>query len=80
MSDSMAAQTYSVPGWFVKFCAFVLVLMIPWASWVTIELTKMSVKLEKNLELEGKLQSHEKDHITRREHDGLVRRVEKLEK
>lgn len=76
----MAANSYTIPGWFVKFCAFILIMMMPWASWVTLTLTEMTVKLERNLQLEGIFADHEDDHVTRREFESLRHRVEKLEK
>lgn len=76
----MASDSYVVPGWFVKFSGLILVLMIPWASWVTLNLTKNTVLLENYLKLEPEFEDHKKDHLSRREFDALVLRVAKLEK
>jgi hypothetical protein len=47
MSDS----TWNIPIWFIRLAAGVLTLAVPWAGWVTVQLTAINVRLEATAEL-----------------------------
>lgn len=74
MADTNGSVT--LPGWFVKLAGIVLALMVPWASWVTMQLATLGVRMEmaasQNL-LVVKLQ--EKVHENERRLDKLETRM-----
>jgi len=37
-------QNYTIPNWFVHFATFIMVTLIPWAAWVTVQNIEMGVK------------------------------------
>jgi hypothetical protein len=50
MSDD-SAIAWNIPIWFVRLAAGVLTLAVPWAGWVTIQLTAINVRLEATAEM-----------------------------
>jgi hypothetical protein len=44
-------EDWNIPIWFVRLAAGVLALAVPWAGWVTIQLTAINVRLEATAEL-----------------------------
>ena len=93
MSDD-SNITWNIPIWFVRLAAGVLTLAVPWAGWVTIQLTAINVRLEATAEmrrdvdqLTTQIASHVTDvdvhlaglrDVTRRV-DRIEARIERLE-
>ena len=50
----------TVPLWFVRIVTGVVVLAIPWASWVTIQLAQIGVRIESQSELRERVDLLEK--------------------
>ena len=69
----------NVPKWFLAVVSMFLSAAVPWAYSITLQINTLSVKLERNLELEGKFETHKQDHVTQKQLDEIKRRLEKLE-
>ena len=40
----MNSNSTTIPSWFLHFATFIMVTLIPWAAWVTVQNIEMGVK------------------------------------
>ena len=68
---------YKIPNWFIAAAAFVLMLVIPWACWVSMTLARIQAKLDVSEDVRGELTSHLADPAI---HHTLSIQLERLRK
>lgn len=52
-------KNYTIPIWFISFATFIMVTLIPWAAWVTMQNIEMNVKQEFILERLQKIENRQ---------------------
>jgi hypothetical protein len=74
----MPADTdWRIPVWFVRLVSAVLTLAVPWASWVTVQLVTIGVRVDQAVESRQEIQRVSErlaDHLASPDsHSGLTR-------
>lgn len=67
-------QTVNIPAWVYRAIAFYLLLTLPWMGWVTVQLSKIDVKIQSSRETAEALRQVSVWRMAE-----LERRVSKLE-
>ena len=79
MTAKKDPEVLTIPKWFVTSIHVIVLSSLSWVHNISSKIDVMSVKLERSLEVEGKLNSHAKIHVTKIEIAGLLHRIKVLE-